>query len=144
MITVGWTYADGTVGPANRGVRLAYGPFGFADEFLGSAEFWIAFREGGKQSITSVGACMVPVSFRYRRLGWGPLFDVGLRQFKEEGNVVLAGIVGVGPELVVRLARRWDLAATAEIDYVTTLDSELQLRLAVRYHHERISAWKEH
>jgi hypothetical protein len=140
MITAGWTYADGTV-PETQGLRLAYGPFGVSDEFCGWGEFFLTVRNGEGNRVTAAGASYLPFSFQHKRLGWGPVFTAGLEQRKAGDSLVLAGLIGFGPELVVRLFRRWDFAATGEIDYVTTLDSEFQVRLGFRYHHPRISAW---
>lgn len=142
MLTAAWIYADGSASPANQGIRIAYGPFAIFEEFYGWSEFWFAFREGGDQRIAAAGASLVPLSFSYGRLGWGPLLNIGIEQRKEQEDVVLAGVVGLGPELVVRMSRWWDLAATAEVDYLTTFDVEVQFRLALRFHHEGISLWK--
>jgi hypothetical protein len=142
MLTGAWIYAGGTASPDNQGIRVAYGPFGINEEFYGWGEFWASYREGGDQTITAVGASVLPVSFQHLRLGWGPLFNAGFEQRKQGTRAVLAGVIGIGPELVVRLSTRCDLAATAEFDYLTTLNFEYQARLAFRFHDERISLWK--
>jgi hypothetical protein len=142
MLSAALVYADGTASPVNKGLWIAYGAFDIEDEFFGCAEFWLAYREGDEQSLASLGATIQPITFRHGRLGWGPFFNAGFEQRRGGGRVVLAGVLGAGGELVVRLSDRWDFATAAELDYLTTLDSEFQFRAAIRYHSMKISAWK--
>lgn len=143
MITMGWTSANDTAGPSTHGPRIAYGPLGIGDESYGWAEFLLGFREGGGQRVTAVGLSLVPITMIYRRLGLGLLLDAGFERHKEPDRAVLAGILGIGAEFVVRLSRRWDLSTTAEVDYRTTFESDSQIRFGLRYHHERLSVWKD-
>jgi hypothetical protein len=143
MISASWAYANSTAGPSTHGGRLAYGAVGIGDESYGWAEFWLAFREGGDQRITSTGLSLVPLSFLYRRVGLGALLDIGLERRRESDRAVVAGILGVGVEFVVRLSRRWDVVTTVESDYHTTADGSSQARFALRFHHERIPVWKD-
>ncbi len=143
MITVGWVSAQDQGGPSTEGPRIAYGLFGASDESFIWTEFWLATREGGDQRIASTGVSMVPIVFLHRRIGVGPLIDVGFERRSERDGSVLAGTIGIGADFVVRLLKRWDFATTGEFEYRTTFDTSYQLRFSIRFHHERISLWKK-
>jgi len=143
MVTASWTYANDTDGPNTQGLRVAYGPLGAGDEYYGWAEYWLAFRQAEARRITSAGLSLVPISLLYRRIGVGFLLDIGLERRKDRDRAALSGLIGGGAEFVVRLFRRWDFVSTAEAAFRTTVDVESQLRFAIRFHHEKISVWKE-
>jgi hypothetical protein len=143
MITATWINAQEPGGPSTEGPRIAYGIYGASDESFIWNEFWLSSREGGGQRINSIGMTLVPITLLYRRIGVGPMLDVGFERRSEDGGSVVAGIIGVGADFVVRLFRRWDFATAVEYDYRTTVDSEYQVRFGLRFHHEHISAWKK-
>ncbi|MCP3983040.1 MAG: hypothetical protein GY723_01550 [bacterium] len=138
MVTVSYAHASDSDGPSTRGLRLGYGYFGGKTNDYPWGEFWAAFREDGDYEITAAGLSVVPIAKVSRRFGVGPLFDLGLSRREQDGRSAYAGLVGAGAEGVVRVGRRWDLVTTAEAAYRTTGDVELQARVGIRFHHEKI------
>lgn len=141
MLTASWVFAGQPGGPSTQGPRIAYGPLGNGDEYYGWAEFWLAYREGGDQRVTSIGLALVPITLLYRRIGFGAMLVGGFEHRRKEDGAALAAVLGLGTDFVVRLSPRWDIATSAELDYRTTVDMEYQLRLGLRFHDKRISAW---
>ena len=138
MITFSYAQASDTAGPSTQGLRIGYGYVGARKDDYPWGEFWATFREDGAHDITAAGLSVVPVARLNRRFGLGPLFDLGVSRHRERGRSVYAGLIGTGVEGVVRVFRRWDLVTTVEAVYRTTSETELQGRVGIRFHHQKI------
>jgi hypothetical protein len=147
-ITASYVFSNYSDSPSPSGVRLSFGPMGIGDEYYGWLDFWVSYREAEDDQITSIGVSEVPLACRYRRVAIGWLFNAGFERLADPDRYVLAGIIGIGGDFVVRLFRHWDFVSSAEIDYRTTVEAETQLRVAIRFHHSKLGGmwknwWKE-
>ncbi len=141
MITLAPVFSNYSDSPSARGVRIGYGAMGTGDDFYGHVETWFSYQETGDTNIASTGLSVGPM-FLYRRFALGIPIDVGFERRSDGDRHVLAGIIGTGAELNLRLFRRWDLLVTVEQAYRTTVESELQGCIGIRFHHERIPFWR--
>ena len=137
-ITVSYASASDTAGPSTQGLRVGYGYLGAERNDYPWGEYWVTFREDGDHDITAVGLSVVPLARLSRRFGLGCLMDIGVSRHRVRDRSVYAGMFGIGAEGVVRVFRRWDLVTTAEAVYRTTSEVELQGRVGVRFHHQKV------
>ena len=140
MITLSAVFSNFSDSPSSRGVRVSYGAMGpdpAPPPPYGWKEIWYSFQQTGDVNISSAGMTFA-AAFPFGRLAVGIPFDLGFERRSDGDRHVLAGIIGIGAELDVRVFRRWDFVATAEQLYRTTVESELQGRIAIRFHHERL------
>jgi len=142
MITVSYTHASDSEGPSTQGLRVGYGYLGGKANDYPWGEYWVTFRKNGAFDITAAGLSVAHVAKLNRRFGFSTLVDLGVSRRRISGRSAYAGMIGAGGEAVVRAFRRWDLVVTVEAVYRTTSETELQTRVGVRFHHEKIRSFR--
>jgi hypothetical protein len=138
MITLTYAYASDSAGPRTKGVRIGYGYTGFPVDDYPWGEFWLAYREDGDQDITAAGLAVVPAAKLYERFRIGLLVDLGFSRRRVDDRSIHAGLIGAGVEGVFRISRRSDFVSTVEAIYRTTADLEVQARIGIRFHHDKL------